>query len=84
MSVYPVSVSDRTEPLDEAEDILRCGDCAYYREVYQKRHANNITHCVGVCIIDIFKAKTLDELAVADVDAADPTDEPCEDFKEEM
>lgn len=83
MSVYPVSVSDRTEPLDETEDMLRCGDCAYYREVTQVQGANKFVHCIGVCVFDVFQADTFDELAEAELVEVDPADEPCSDYKED-
>lgn len=72
----------RLQPPEEPEGPT-CGDCTYYREVFVKRAANGLVHCLGVCIFDVFQANTLKELAEAELSEVDAEDEPCEDFKEE-
>ena len=59
-----------------------CGNCAYYRDVCSKQGANGYTHCIGICIFEVFQADTFEELAKADPVEVSPTDESCTDYKE--
>lgn len=59
-----------------------CCNCAYYRDVYSKQGANGYTHCIGICIFEVFQADTFEELAKADPVEVNPTDESCTDYKE--
>lgn len=70
----------RLQPPEEPEQET-CGDCDYYRDVCNKQKSNGLTHCVGVCIYEVFQADTFEQLAKADLVEVDPTDEPCCDFK---
>lgn len=72
----------RLLPPDELERET-CGDCDYYREVESDQRANGVTHCIGVCVFEVFQADTFEQLAKADLVEVDPNDEPCTDFKED-
>lgn len=72
----------RLQPPEEPEQET-CGDCDYYRDVCSKQKANGVTHCIGVCIYEVFQADTFEQLTKADLVEVDPTGEPCEDFKED-
>ena len=63
------------------QDSEKCGDCVYYRDVRNRQKANGITHLIGACIYEVFQADTFEELAKAELVEADPTEEPCQDFK---
>lgn len=59
-----------------------CGNCVYYRDVYSRQGANGYTHCIGICIFEVFQADTFAALAKADPVEVNPTDESCTDYKE--
>ena len=63
------------------QDSEKCGDCVYYRDVRNRQKANGFTHLTGVCIYEVFQADTFEDLAKAALVEADPTEEPCQDFK---
>ena len=73
----------RLQPPDE-DDTPCCGSCTYYRDVAHAQKANGMTHYIGVCIFEIFNASSLAELGKADVLTTTPSNEPCEDYREEQ
>lgn len=70
----------RLQPQPEPEGPF-CGDCDYYRDVQNKQESNGLTHCIGVCIFEVFQANTFEELATANLVEVDPQDEPCTDYR---
>lgn len=72
----------RLQPPEEPERET-CGDCDFYRDVCSKQKSNGIKHCIGVCVFEVFQAKTMADLTAADLVEVDPTDEPCIEFKED-
>lgn len=84
VNVSPNSIPRYAEPtwdeLREDEEDPGCRDCAYYKEVQVRQ--NGLTEYVGTCVYEAFQADTFDALKDAEIASADPTDEPCRDFKE--
>ena len=69
-----------SQPMDEPEGPC-CGDCATYKDACSKQDADGSTHWLGVCIYEAYHAKTLDELARAEVYVVDPDKDACDDYE---
>lgn len=57
-----------------------CGNCRFYKEL--ERSQNGLTEYIGVCVCDVFNAKTGRKLADADISYMEPDWLPCQDYKE--
>ena len=64
---YATYQDPRLQPPTEP-DVQTCGECAYYRDA-------------GTCVLEIFFAKTHEELRLAHLIEVDPDDEACVDFE---
>lgn len=69
------------QPMDAEPVGPFCGGCATYKEMSRREKSDGRLHYVGGCVFEVFMAKTLDELATAELIARDPEDEACEDFR---
>lgn len=79
MGVNPDSIPRYEEPrYPDAEPT--CSGCHYFKDV--ERHKNGLSECIGVCIYETYKAKTLEKLELAQVYYMEPDWSACKDYKE--
>lgn len=87
MATNPDSIPRYAPPGAPEPEPRTCGECAYYREAeaYQRQPAEGVTLTMTACICmhGIWHAKTLDELAKADVSEVEATDPACKNFEED-
>ena len=69
------------QPMDVEPVGPTCGECATFKEMSRRERSDGKLHWHSACVYEIFMAKTLDELATAELIAIDPDDEACEDFR---
>lgn len=87
MAINPDTIPRYAPPTQaELEEMFEgyergCSRCAYYREVSQVQQANGLTHVVGACVLEIFQADTLKELARAELVEVWPNSAPCHDYR---
>lgn len=75
------SIPRYTQPMDTEPVGPFCGECAYFKEMSRRERSDGKLHWHSACVFEIFTAKTLDELATAEITYAEPEDEACEDFR---
>ena len=84
MMVNPETIPRYAQPMDTEPPGPTCGECAYWREMAMRNRANETVHWHWACVYEIFMAKTLDELATAEIIANEPQEEACRDFREAL